>query len=71
MTPLGYIMLPVGLAGLFLSKRWLYRLFVFSTLFSATSAINLAMLTRFLPASLEGVIKLKYSLLFKEEVCLH
>jgi hypothetical protein len=40
MTPLGYIMLPVGLAGLFLSKRWLYRLFVFSTLFSATSAIN-------------------------------
>ncbi len=33
-------MLPVGLAGLFLSKRWLYRLFVFSTLFSATSAIN-------------------------------
>jgi len=34
-------MLPVGLAGLFLSKKWLYRLFVFSTLFSASSAVNL------------------------------
>ena len=40
MTPLGYIMLPVGLAALFLSKRWLYRLFVFWTLFSATSVAN-------------------------------
>jgi len=33
-------MLPVGLVGLFLSKRWLYRLFVFWTLFSASSAAN-------------------------------
>jgi len=33
-------MLPVGLAGLFLSKKWLYRLFVFWTLFSASSAAN-------------------------------
>jgi hypothetical protein len=40
MTPLGYIMLPVGLAGLFLSRKWLYRFFVFFTLFSASSAAN-------------------------------
>ena len=40
MTPLGYFMLPIGLIGLFFSKEWLYRLFVFSTLFSASSAIN-------------------------------
>jgi len=33
-------MLPVGLAGLLLSKKWLYRFFVFSTLFSATSVAN-------------------------------
>ena len=33
-------MLPLGLAGLLISKRWLYRLFIFWTLFSATSAIN-------------------------------
>jgi hypothetical protein len=30
----------VGLAGLLLSERWLYRLFVFWTLFSATSVLN-------------------------------
>ena len=41
MTILGYIMLPIGLAGLLLSEKWLYRLFVFWTLFSATAAINL------------------------------
>lgn len=41
MTILGYLMLPIGLAGLLLSEKWLYRLFVFWTLFSATSAINL------------------------------
>jgi hypothetical protein len=40
MTLLGYIMLPVGLAGLFLSRKWLYRLLIFSTLFSATSVAN-------------------------------
>lgn len=40
MTPLGYIFLPLGLAGLLLSDRWLYRLFVFWTLFSATSVLN-------------------------------
>jgi len=40
MTPLGYILLPVGLGGLFFSSRWLYRLFVFWTLFSATSVLN-------------------------------
>jgi hypothetical protein len=40
MTLLGYILLPVGLAGLFFSKKWLYRLFVFWTLFSATSVVN-------------------------------
>jgi len=40
MTPLGLFMLPIGLAGLFLSKKWLYRLFVFWTLFSATSVVN-------------------------------
>jgi hypothetical protein len=40
MTPLGYIMLPLGLAGLCLSRRWLYRLLVFWTLLSASSAIN-------------------------------
>jgi hypothetical protein len=33
-------MLPVGLAALFLSPKWLYRLFVFWTLFSASSAMN-------------------------------
>jgi hypothetical protein len=40
MTALGYIILPIGLAGLLLSKKWLYRFFVFWTLFSATSAAN-------------------------------
>jgi hypothetical protein len=40
MTPLGYILLPVGLAGLLMSERWLYRLLVFWTLFSATSVLN-------------------------------
>ena len=40
MTPLGYILLPIGFAGMILSTKWLYRLFVFWTLFSATSAIN-------------------------------
>jgi hypothetical protein len=33
-------MLPIGLAALILSKKWLYRLFVFWTLFSATSTAN-------------------------------
>jgi hypothetical protein len=33
-------MLPVGLAAFLLSKKWLYRLFVFWTLFSATSVAN-------------------------------
>jgi hypothetical protein len=33
-------MLPVGLASLFLSKKWLYRLFVFWTLFSASCVAN-------------------------------
>jgi hypothetical protein len=40
MTPLGYILLPLGVAGLLVSPRWLYRLFVFWTLFSATSVLN-------------------------------
>lgn len=40
MTPLGYILLPVGLVGLLTSARWLYRIFVFWTLFSATSVLN-------------------------------
>lgn len=40
MTPLGYILLPVGLAGLLMSSKWLYRCFVFWTLFSATSVLN-------------------------------
>jgi hypothetical protein len=40
MTVIGYILLPIGLAGLLLSKKWLYRLFVFSTLFSASSVVN-------------------------------
>lgn len=33
-------MLPVGLAGMILSERWLYRFFVFWTLFSASSVAN-------------------------------
>lgn len=40
MTPLGYITLPIGLAGLLFSSKWLYRLFVFWTLFSASSVAN-------------------------------
>jgi len=40
MTLLGYLMLPVGLACLLLSRKYLYRIFVFWTLFSATSVIN-------------------------------
>jgi hypothetical protein len=40
MTPLGYILLPVGLAGLLFSSKWLYRFFVFWTLFSASSVAN-------------------------------
>jgi hypothetical protein len=40
MTPLGYILLPVGFTGLLLSPKWLYRLFVFWTLFSASSVTN-------------------------------
>lgn len=40
MTPIGYIAFLAGVAGLFLSQRWLYRSFVFWTLFSATSAAN-------------------------------
>jgi len=40
MTPLGYIMLLAGLVSLLFSKKWLYRLFVFWTLFSASSAAN-------------------------------
>jgi hypothetical protein len=34
-------MLPVGLAGLLLSTKWLYRWFVFWTLFSASSVLNI------------------------------
>lgn len=41
MTPLGYILLPVGLVGILKSERWLYRFFVFWTLFSATSVLNI------------------------------
>jgi hypothetical protein len=33
-------MLPIGLLGLLLSRKWLYRLFVFWTLFSASAAAN-------------------------------
>ena len=40
MTALGYILVPIGLAGLLTSSRWLYRLFVFWTLFSATAVLN-------------------------------
>jgi hypothetical protein len=40
MTVLGYILLPVGLAGLCLSTKLLYRIFVFWTLFSATAVMN-------------------------------
>jgi len=40
MTPLGYVLLPIGLAGLLFSSKWLYRFFVFWTLFSATSFAN-------------------------------
>lgn len=40
MTPLGYIMLPIGIAGLFFSEKWLYRLFIFWTLFSASAVMN-------------------------------
>lgn len=41
MTPLGFILLPLGLVGLLTSSRRLYQLFVFWTLFSATSVINI------------------------------
>ena len=40
MTPLGYILLPLGLLGLLTSAHRLYCIFVFWTLFSATSVIN-------------------------------
>ncbi len=40
MTPLGYIMLLAGLVTLLFSQKWLYRFFVFGTLFSASSAAN-------------------------------
>ncbi len=40
MTILGYLLLPVGIGCLVFSEKWLLRLFVFWTLFSATSAIN-------------------------------
>lgn len=40
MTILGYICLPVGIICFLFSEKWLFRLFVFWTLFSATSAIN-------------------------------
>lgn len=33
-------MFPIGIGGLFLAKKWLYRCFVFWTLFSASSAMN-------------------------------
>jgi hypothetical protein len=39
MTFWGYIMLPLGLAAMF-SPRWLYRLLIFWTLFSASSFAN-------------------------------
>ena len=41
MTYLGYIFVPIGLAGLVLSKKWLYGLFIFWTLFSASSVLNI------------------------------
>jgi hypothetical protein len=40
MTPLGNIMLVAGLSAAIFSRRWLYRLFVFWSLFSASSALN-------------------------------
>ncbi len=40
MTYLGFISLPLGLIGLFLPQKWLYRAFVFWTLFSASSVLN-------------------------------
>jgi hypothetical protein len=40
MTPLGYLLLLVGFACFLLSPKWLYRIFVFSTLFSATAIAN-------------------------------
>jgi hypothetical protein len=40
MTPLGTIILVAGLSTAVLSKRWLYRLFVFWSLFSASSVLN-------------------------------
>jgi len=40
MTPLGYVMLPIGLACFLFSEKWLFRLVVFWTLFSASAAIN-------------------------------
>jgi hypothetical protein len=40
MTPLGYLLLPAGVVGLLFSRKWLYRLFVFWTLFSASSVAN-------------------------------
>ena len=40
MTPLGYVVLLPGVAGFLFSKKWLYRLLVFWTLFSASTAMN-------------------------------
>jgi O-antigen ligase len=39
-TILGYIFLPIALICLFFSEKWMLRLFLFWTLFSASSAIN-------------------------------
>jgi hypothetical protein len=40
MTILGYIVVPCGIFMLIWSRRWLYRSFVFSLLFSATVILN-------------------------------
>jgi O-Antigen ligase len=40
MTFWGYIFLPLGLAAAIFSPKWLYRLLIFWTLFSATSFAN-------------------------------
>jgi hypothetical protein len=40
MTPLGIVILAAGLVTAIFSRRWLYRLFVFWSLFSASSVLN-------------------------------
>ncbi len=41
MTPLGYIMLAVAMASFLFSPKWLYRMLVFWSLFSASTAANI------------------------------